>query len=263
MKTSNITSITKYTLAGLLSLGYTIVAQGGPVFHNQAVNPVQNVPAVAGFQTEGDDMTGMLVTVFFSDGTSDTDVWSPTVIGSGEAGGANWNLSVSGDTFVAPWTLSYTGGNGLLTGFSIDGFGVQGPGDVGTMFDRTLDRLGGLFGTPGSARGRDLEEVAALPFAVHARYVGAVDALSDSDPAYEDEFRWLNVRFFERGGTAIDDEFLTAQPEPVGLDGDTLQVFEFRQDTNNVVVPEPAAVGLAMVALIGLFAAIPRCRSRS
>lgn len=260
MNTLKLSSITG-ALAGLFLLGHAPVALGGPVFHNQAVNPVQHVPAVGPFQTTGADMDGMAVTAFFSDGTEEEVTWDGV---SSAATGVthNWSLSVpaAGDTYVTPWTLLYEGGNGLLTGFQIDGFGDAGPGETAVMFDRTLDSLGGLAGTPGSEKGRDLEEVAPLPFAVHVRYTGAIDTPAPG-PAFEDEFRWLNVNFFELAGTP-DSEFITAQPQPVGLDGINLRAWEFRQDTNSVIVPEPGSVGLLMVTLAVLMAAIPHCRRK-
>src|SRR5262245_12850615 len=50
-----------------------------------------------GFSTFGDDMVGMLVTAFFSDGSSQTVAWTANGAGAGHAVGTGWSLSESGD----------------------------------------------------------------------------------------------------------------------------------------------------------------------
>jgi hypothetical protein len=159
---------------------------------------------------------------------------------SGAATGTNWSLEVNGDTFAAPWTLLYTGGSGLLTGFRIDGF-AAGPGNIGVMFDRTF---AGMTGTPNSALGRDFELVNPVPFDVFIAYEGAVGVAGNAPAG--DEFRWLNARFVNFSG--IDDEFTTVPPVVAGLDGDNVRVLTFRQDSNNpIVVPEPATATAVLV----------------
>lgn len=59
--------------------------------------------------TFGDDMSGMLVTVDFLGGGSQTATWGTTASEAGGAFGTDWSLSVSGDTFFDPWTFSNSG----------------------------------------------------------------------------------------------------------------------------------------------------------
>jgi hypothetical protein len=217
-------------------------------FHSQVDLPLQDIPSVSTYQTFGDNMAGMSVTVFFSASPAETAIWQATGLGAGAAAGAanDWKLAEAGDTFASPWTLTYNSslGKGLLTGFQLDGF-AAGPGAKGVMFDRTF---GGLFGTPGSFRGRDYQTVGALPFDTFVTYRGAI-GLAGAPPV-GDEFRWLDVRFLNL--PAVGDEFDTTPPSIAGLDGDNVARLEFLQDTNNPIVPEPAT--LALLGLAGLVA---------
>jgi hypothetical protein len=234
-------------VAAVVLFGFSSVAMAS-VSHYESLVPAQDIPAVSGYQTDGADMAGMKVTVFFSDGTNESAIWQATGANSGEAKGKNWVMSEAGDTFVSPWSLTYQYNGGiLLTGFQIDGF-AAGPGEVGVMFDRTFpDALGNpQNGTPGSYLGRDLELVAPVPFDVEVTYIGAI-GVAGADPV-GDEFRWLNARFANVGG--IIDEFTTAPPTVAGLDGENIRAFEFRQDSNNPIVPEPATI--ALLSLGGL-----------
>ncbi len=228
-------------------------------YHSQVNSPLQNTSSVNSYQTTGADMAGMAVTAFFSAAPAETVIWQATGATSGAATGADndWNLGVNGDTFVSPWTLTYSAAaspvnKGLLVGFSIDGF-AAGPGEIGVMFDRTFDWT---FGTPGSFLGWDYETLAPLPpFDTYVTYRGAVGVAGNAPVG--DEFRWLTARFLIPPG--VDDEFSTVPPTIAGLDGVNLGRLQFRQDTNNPIVPEPASVTLL---LGGLALALVRRRAR-
>ncbi|OLP16547.1 hypothetical protein BST81_20315 [Leptolyngbya sp. 'hensonii'] len=101
---------------------------------------------LTGFQTFGDDMDGMEVTVKFLGGGSETKIWGDTGPGAGGAFGTGWSLVQSGDTFSSPWTLSY-GGSGSITSLLINAI----PGN--TVFDLSEPSPG----TPGSANGRTFD----------------------------------------------------------------------------------------------------------
>jgi hypothetical protein len=226
-----------YGVIGIVLLACVTVAQAA-VSHFEVPAPAQNIPSVDSFATTGADMAGMSVTAFFSAGAPETVPWLAGVGTAGAATGTNWTMGTSGDTFASPWTLLYTGGSGLLTGFRIDGF-AAGSGNIGVMFDRTFR---GAFGTPDSFRGRDFDLLAPLPqpFDIDVTYEGAVGVAGVAPVG--DEFRWLDVRFFVGGG----DEFATTRP-PTGLNGDNLRSLSFLQDTNNPVVPEPTTAVLMLL----------------
>jgi len=240
--------LTSMIMASVALLGFTSATQAAD-FHSQLLNPVVEIPAVSDFQTNGADMAGMEVTVFFSNAPSETAVWNVAGPTSGSAAGpdGDWEMGQTGDTFTEPWLLIYDSGvtqqqKGLLTGFSIDGF-AAGPGEVGVMFDRTFN---GDFGTPDSFLGRDLVTQAPVPpFDVFVTYRSSV-ALQ-GQPAVGDEFRFLDVRF---GELSPDGEFDTGAFRRSGLDGENLARYSFIQDTNNPIVPEPAS--LALLSLGGL-----------
>lgn len=111
---------------------------------NFANGTVNNTTALAGFQTDGDAMSGMSITAYFANNTQQTVAWGTTGANAGAAiGSVGWSLAMSGDTFTSPWSLANSG-NALLTRLLID----AGPGN--TVFDTTF---GGLDGTVGSASG--------------------------------------------------------------------------------------------------------------
>lgn len=100
--------------------------------------------------TYGDTMAGIEVTAGFLDGGSQAVTWSATGPNAGGVSGSDWSLSVSGDTFFAPWTLSNTG-QGIVS-LVINAI----PGN--TVFD-TIDTLVEPPSTPLSARGIPLTVV--------------------------------------------------------------------------------------------------------
>ena len=218
------------------------------VSHYESLVPAQDIPSVADYKTTGADMAGMKVTSFFSDGTNESAIWQATGADSGEAKGTNWVMAEAGDTFYSPWTLTYQYNNGvLLTGFQIDGF-AAGSGEVGVMFDRTFPGRTGVpqNGTPDSFLGRDFELVNPVPFDIAITYTGAIGVAGASPVG--DEFRWINAQFFNLGG--IIDEFTTFPASQAGLDGENIRLLEFRQDSNNPIVPEPASIGMIGLGML-------------
>ena len=231
----------------VLAVLFVAATSQGIVIRSESHPPGETIPSVSDYQTNGADMAGMAVTMFFSAASSETVIWAATGATSGAATGASgdWSLSESDDTFSNPWTLIYQGGKGLLTGFQLDGF-AAGPGKVGVMFDRTFD---GNFGTPDSFLGRDYDYAGAEPpFDTFVGYQSAIAV--GAAPAVGDEFRYLNVRFLYLPDFV--DEFTSVPPQRGGLDGDNLRTISFYQDTNNPIVPEP--ISLALLAAGSLIA---------
>jgi hypothetical protein len=256
MKTSKVTSITRFFAAGLLLMGYTTVAHAAADVTIWTIpDPPQTVPCIDDWMTTGPDMDRMMVTATFLGGAvaQETVPWS----GFSAIGSNNWSLSVApGNTWGTPWTLRYTGGNGILTGISIDGFAAGVNDGIGIMFDRTLPDPG----TPGSLAGRDFEFTVddGSPLPPFDALVAYQNAVGVNGPPVGDEYRRLNVRFVEEFDlTAEVDPFV---PPPAGLDGVNVQRVGFYQDTNQVCIPEPASATLAVLTVAGLVAAIPRRR---
>jgi PEP-CTERM motif len=196
-------------------------------------NGVQtDIPGVAGFQTTGSLMDGMQVTACFLGNGCETRPWADGGgAGSGGVSGTGWALSVTGDTFTANWEFDFTNSPGQLQTLLLDGR------DALTIFDRT--RLagdpGGVFGSPGSVRGRDW-----------------TSALGDN----------TNIDVFFRDPTTVNgvgpvgDLFQQVFVD-FGLTGPRVD-FTFQQDTDNdsrLEVPEPSTLlllGLGMLAFAGV-----------
>ncbi|MEN6578949.1 MAG: hypothetical protein ABFD90_21575 [Phycisphaerales bacterium] len=139
-------------------------------------NP-QHTTAVAEFQTLGDMMDGMVVTV----NSSDSAIWADTGAGAGAASGAEWVLAESGDTYGGYWTLT---SRTSITSLAID----AGAGN--TMFDTGF---GG--DTPGSYGGWAFSLVNAGGYNgdIEVTYSGPVSLTGDS--FYGDLYRYMNVAF--------------------------------------------------------------------
>jgi hypothetical protein len=108
--------------------------------------------ALTGYQTTGNLMDGMRVTVGYLNGGFETQIWGtvgPARNKSGGAFGSSWSLTQTGDTFGFrdetwwPWTLNVSG-NRPIAAINIDAV----PGN--TVFDT----IGGRTVTPNSADGR-------------------------------------------------------------------------------------------------------------
>jgi hypothetical protein len=102
-----------------------------------------NTAALTGSATTNLLMVGSLVTVNFSDNTTNSATWT-----SAGAVGTGWSLVETGDTFSSPWTFANTGAI-AITGFTFDGV----PGNT------TFDIVGDPELSPGSARGKSINSV--------------------------------------------------------------------------------------------------------
>ncbi|MBP7050011.1 MAG: hypothetical protein KBE65_03260 [Phycisphaerae bacterium] len=192
-----------------------------------SANP-QQTTAVATYQTFGDTMDGLIVTV---NGT-DSAVWVDTGSQAGAATGTEWSLAESGDTWelTSAWTLTSSIG---IASLMID----AGAGD--TMFDIVY----GSYLTPNSADGRPFTLVDAGGYEgdLVVTYSGPVTLIGDS--FYGDLYRYMTVAFSEEfSGTLI-----------------------FRTDTDNAYFPddiEPTIPAPGALLLAGIGAAMLRSLRR-
>ena len=92
--------------AAALALGMSSQAQAATISFNTGGSAV-SIPGLTGFQTFGDDMTGMTVTAFFNnDPTGVSAIWAATGAGAGAAtSGADWSLALSGEASYQPVEL--------------------------------------------------------------------------------------------------------------------------------------------------------------
>ena len=193
------------------------------------------IGALTGFQTDGDEMDGMTVVFDFWDNTSSSLLWADTGVNSGGVSGslnnASWSLSLSGDTFTAPWTLTVN--NTILKRLTLIG-------STGfTAFDMTEPNTG----TPGSSSGATFNTASTLPITATYKNIIQVGANAPLKDLYER----LIIDFGDPG-----------------FRSDTMTFFA---DTDNIDkgtfyepnVPGPAAV---LPFGIGLVAAWKRRRNR-
>lgn len=218
-------SLLKLSLASLLvSFFSASFACAYSVDYSATNNPVYSADSIGSWTTDGADMAGMEVTVYYANGVTDVATWAATGSTSGSAVGNGWSLTVLNDTYQYSWKLLGTD----ILGFSINGT----TGD--TVFDRTF---GGADGTTNSESGVDLTVYSTGLGTIDVSYSSAV-ALSGTS-AVGDLFALLTVYFYDEYDQAL------------GLDE-----FRFKQDTDNSVghlnpTPEPLSMLLFGTGLAG------------
>lgn len=212
---------------GLAISGLTATASADSLVVTTDPGVPQNTDAITGFATSGDDMVGMLVTAFFSNGSSENSTWQATSSIAGQAAGTGWTLSESGDTFGGDWFLTNTSAP-PISRVVLDGAPGRTVFDINPGSPDTPNSAGGLpFTLRGGGTGRDIA-------VTYRDRVG----VGGNAPA-GDLYRRMDVQFNAPGGP------ITA--------GSASLVFE--TDTDNAtsdVIPEPSAAILMLAALGGL-----------
>lgn len=215
-------------LFGFIIIVFAVPAHADTVTY--VAGTIYTTSAINNFQTYGDNMDGMTITVIFADGSSQTALWATTGSGSGAASGTLWSLAESGDTFGGIWTLTNNNSSAIMS-LSID----AGTGD--TVFDV----WNYASGTPGSEMGWAFDRTSSNNFDVNATYMNLI-ALSGYPPV-GDLYRNLFLSFAAPTGA------------PAGLFG----TLEFISDTDNLSIsgdinpaPEPASMLLLILGIVGL-----------
>jgi hypothetical protein len=238
---------------GIAVLFVGAAAAVGPAHSALTINTgggMSEIPGVAGFATTGAMMDGLEVTAVFSEGVNETLFWADTGLDSGGVSSASgWGLSLSGNTFSAPWQFTITNANlGQLRRLILDARSAL------TVFDRNYPPPDGAGeGTPGSANGNDFNCTAASAAVcdpendVIALYDYQVNVTGEL--AVGDLWQTLDIQFFELGSE------IRSGPRTS---------WSFVQDTDNdsrIQAPEPGTVALLGLAL-GAAGLIRRRRSR-
>lgn len=193
------------------------------------VGTTYNATGLSGYQTYGDDMDGMRVTVFFNDQSSEVVAWTDHALlaNGGSASGSDWYLEQSGNTDSASWYFENTGTRNIR-GLRLEGlYGL-------TVFDYVP---GPTTGSPGSDMGGNIVSNFSYLYGSDNVVVNATyrDQLQINGQFYGDLYLTLDLQFSGSG---------------VGSDGGWL---EFISDTDTIqAIPEPSTALLMSLGMIGI-----------
>ncbi len=197
----------------------------GSLVNSSTPGVTHEIDGIARTFTTSANMVGLEIMVYFEDGSTDFGIWAGNGVSQN-----GWSVTIGPNqsTFTDP--LSVANNTGLdVTRFSLHGAGTT------TFFDRDVSP-----DTPGSFRGRDVDEFSSLEFSqdIEAVFYDQIAIVGSSPQA--DLFAGLDISFSE--GIAANG----------GL-------FEFRVDTDTslnlirTTVPEPTSAvqfGIALTLLM-------------
>ena len=234
---SNISRLRRgLVLFALLSHGTSSYATSFTALLDPGTTQLTTSLAAADVAT-GQDMVGMSITAFFSNGTTQQIIWGVTGPGTGGALGSSWQLTQAGNTIDFDWTL--TNSTALnITRLLID----AGSGNA------VFDAIETPPGTPNSGLGFPFTETSAVgAFSILPTYRDVV-ALKGNLPV-GDIFRLLDLRFTNPEGFAPGNSLtFLADTDRLGFAGDIAPV------------PEPGTFVLLTTALVTMLGYRWRCR---
>lgn len=170
--------------------------------------------SVSGFETSGNQMSGIKVTANYLDGGSQTVTWNPTGVQAGGALGSGWSLTQVGDTFFSPWDFYTSDGFtqkiaslviNAIPGNTVFDSVADGEGTIGSSLGTPFTVLSGqppdtyAYSTDILGAQNDLKGVLSLSW--NSGFTGKLSFLADTD-----------------SGT-VDDPLQAAVPEPTTIAG--------------------------------------------
>lgn len=196
---------------------------------------LNTTPSISEFSTTGADMVGMEVTANFTDGGSETAIWTDTSPDAGGAFGTGWSLSVAGDTLISEWSLMNE------FAFGIDSLFIDaGAGD--TVFDIFVES--DHPSTPGSSDGLEFFPTGDEPSVDFVATYSDHVAL-DGEAPVGDLWRNLEIDF----------------TSPPGLIEGTELTYIADTDNTGPLTPVPEPTGMALLAM-GVTGMVLRKKSR-
>ena len=218
----------------------SVNAAAGPISftHSTSEGETYNIEQLSAYTTGGDDMNGVLVTVNYLNGTSETAAYDVGSIGDnyGAATGNGWSLSFNGgSTFSSNWLFDFSNNNSAVTSLVIDG--IAGGVLFDYLYSFDVSTPDSARGGPGNSNGPSNVSSSQNLNSMSFEYS---DQVALNDMVYGDLFATLRISF---------DSTLTAGNDAV-----------FRTDTDNLIgsftkvndIPEPSTTLLFALSLIAV-----------
>ncbi len=187
----------------------------------------QVTQGLTGYQTYGNMMYGMGISIGWNSGSLSDYVWGDLGASMSGISDAWGSLQMSGDTYNSYWTLNISHSTSIIDSIFFD----AGTGDA------VFDVVSSGSSTPGSEKGRPFTRSSGYSN-IAATYSGIVKLTGE--PAVGDLYRYLNLDF-TTGFTSTDSLAFQMDTDSLEIEGD-------------IHAPEPATIlllGAGILSLLG------------